>query len=308
MLSKEALQELIKAEPRAALVVNTRSRAGRRLYSQALELLARRGLLLQEVHPVQDPERLPKIVADAVEQGSNLIIVGGGDGTVSSIVDRVAYRDAVLGILPLGTSNAFARTLSLPLQLPDAVEVIGAGRVADVDLGVVNGDYFANVASLGLSAGIAHSIPHRLKRRLGSHAYALVGMGVLVSKEVFHCQVHAPEHEIAIDTRQIVIANGRFVGTALLGPGAHPENRHLGVFDFGKSRLQFLKSWSNYFLGRNPFLKRTNLILAPEFHLEADPPQWIDVDGEIRGQTPATFKVAFDALKVLVPQDFVELW
>ena len=64
-----------------------------------------------------------------------LLVVGSGDGTASELAGRLAYRDTVLGVLPLGTTNNLARSLGLPLELKDAIDVIAEGRVATADLG-----------------------------------------------------------------------------------------------------------------------------------------------------------------------------
>ena len=173
---KALLDEAIRAERRAVLVVNTRSRSGRDLYAEARQLLTRQGLRIEAAYPVRDPVRLPEIVQGAIAQGHKLIIVGGGDGTISSVVDHFAYRDAVLGILPLGTANSFARALGIPLDLAGAAEILtGGGKVADVDLGRINDDYFANTAAIGLPALVGRSLPHGLKRWFGKFGYILTG-------------------------------------------------------------------------------------------------------------------------------------
>ena len=94
----------------------------------------------------------------------DLLIVGGGDGSICEAARRLAYLDMALGILPLGTTNNFARTLGLPLNLAGATDVLAAGKVADVDLGRVGDDFFANLVSAGLSAYVAANVPHQLKR------------------------------------------------------------------------------------------------------------------------------------------------
>ena len=158
------------------LVVNTRSRRGRDLYADAKRLLTRNGLHIEAAYPVRDPVRLPEIVQGAIAQGHRLILVGGGDGTISSVVDYFAYRDAVLGILPLGTANSFARALGIPLDLEGAAEILtGGGKVADVDLGRINDDYFANTAAIGLPALVGRNLPHSVKRYLGKAGYILTG-------------------------------------------------------------------------------------------------------------------------------------
>jgi len=124
------------------------------------------------------------------------VIVGGGDGTISSIVDYFAHQDVVLGILPLGTGNSFARTLGIPLTLEGAVDVIVHGKVADIDLGKVDQDYFANIASIGFSAEVARNSSNRLKKLLGPLAYGLVAVREFVRHRSFSCTLQIDHQEI----------------------------------------------------------------------------------------------------------------
>ena len=77
-------------------------------------------------------------------------MVGGGDGTVSSVVDALAGTGVTLGLLPLGTANDLARTLEVPLDLAAACATVANGKVVDIDVGRIGGTAFLNVASLGL--------------------------------------------------------------------------------------------------------------------------------------------------------------
>src|ERR1043165_4737608 len=167
MKTKRELQKIITQEKSAVLVVNTHSRRGERLFFRAVDELTRRGINIVASYLVHQPDRLPQIVKEAIRRKGSLVIVGGGDGTISSIVDAFAYQDVILGILPLGTGNSFARTMGIPLTVEGAVDVIVNGKVADIDLGKVDNDYFANIASLGFSADVAHSSSNRLKKFLG---------------------------------------------------------------------------------------------------------------------------------------------
>ena len=102
-----------------------------------------------------------------------MVIIGGGDGSLSSTIDHFVGKDTVFAILPLGTANSFARTLGIPLDLDGAIEVIANGRRKRIDLGCIDGDYFANAAAMGLSPLIADTVPHKLKRYLGMLGYLL---------------------------------------------------------------------------------------------------------------------------------------
>jgi diacylglycerol kinase (ATP) len=257
MITKQDLEQFIKVERTAALVVNTHVRRGERLFVQARDRLTARGISLVASSPVQDPARLPDVVKDLVDRGCKLIIVGGGDGTISSIVDALAYQDAVLGLLPLGTGNSFARTLGLPLSLEGAVEVVVQGKVADIDLGTVNGDYFANVANIGLSAAVARTISRQLKRHFGRCAYWIAGARLFFSFQPFVCRFISREQTLTVRTRHVVVANGRFHGGGLVSPAAHVDNRQLVVFTLGGvSRWHLFKIWSAFLFGLHTRLPR----------------------------------------------------
>ena len=104
----------------------------------------------------------------------DLVIIGGGDGTLNAAADALIETGLPLGILPLGTANDLARTLGIPADLVAAGQVIAAGRTHRIDLGRVNGKHFFNVASLGLSVQVARELDADLKRRWGVLGYAFI--------------------------------------------------------------------------------------------------------------------------------------
>ena len=157
---------------RAMLVVNAISRRGEAAFDEVRDKLAAAGLDLMDAHAVHNPEVMEPIIKAAIAKAP-MVIVGGGDGTLSSAVDHFVGTDTVFAVLPLGTANSFARTLGLPLDLDGAIEVIVRGRRKRIDLGIINGDYFANAAALGLSPLIADTVPHKLKRYLGMVGYLI---------------------------------------------------------------------------------------------------------------------------------------
>jgi hypothetical protein len=126
---EKAVLEEIKESRSAVLVVNRRSRHGARAYSEAIRRLAETGIALDAAYPVRHAERMPEIVREEIAKGRKFIIIGGGDGTISSVVDHFAYTSVVFGVLPLGTANSFARTLGIPLDLTGAIDVLVNGKV-----------------------------------------------------------------------------------------------------------------------------------------------------------------------------------
>ena len=91
-LEKIALEQEIKRSRHAVLVVNTRSRHGAHAYSEAKRLLAEAGIALDAAYPVRNAERLHEIVREEIAKGCKFIILGGGDGTISSAVDHFLHQ------------------------------------------------------------------------------------------------------------------------------------------------------------------------------------------------------------------------
>ena len=97
----------------------------------------------------------------------DLVIIGGGDGTLSMAADALVDAQLPVGVIPLGTANDLARTLNLPLDPLAAAEVIAAGRQRRIDLGWVNGTHFFNVATIGLGVGVARRLTREAQTPLG---------------------------------------------------------------------------------------------------------------------------------------------
>jgi len=305
MKTKQELQKIIAKEKSAVLVVNTHSRKGEQLFFRAMDELTERGINITASYPVRHPDRLSAIIKEAIGRQGSLVIVGGGDGTISSIVDHFAYQDIVLGILPLGTGNSFARTLGIPLTLEGAVDVIAQSKVADIDLGKIDDDYFANMAAIGFSADVAHSSLQSLKKFLGPLAYLFAAVGHFFRHRSFSCTFHTADEAYKIKTHQVLIANGSFIGKTLFTPAIDPDDRSLIVFTMDMlNRWQMLNLWIAFLRGNYTAFSEAKYFATREIKIETDPPQYIDVDGEKATKTPVTVSLAPEALKVLVPSSF----
>src|SRR6185312_4497827 len=203
---KAALHHEIKAQRRAVLIVNTRSRRGARFYAHAKAELIAAGLTLDATYPVRHAERMPEVAREAIAHGHKFIIVGGGDGSISSVVDHFAYAPVVFGLLPFGTANSFARTLGIP------IDVLVHGKVADVDLGMIDGDYFANGSGIGLPAAVGRATPHGLKRWLGRLGYLLTAVNEFMHHRPFRCMVGIAGRERSFEALDVRIASGGYQG------------------------------------------------------------------------------------------------
>src|SRR3712207_3330354 len=183
------------ASLRAALIVNTRSRTGERTFFQALDRLQDLGVTLGPTYAVRDPVRLPETVRDVLDGGSEyrLLILGGGDGSVSSVVDFLAHHDVILGLLPLGTANDFARTLGIPSNVEGACQTIASGKIVDVDLGLAGDNYYVNVASVGLGVEATRALSPWMKKSVGPLAYPAAAIKAFLKHEPFSARLTFPD-------------------------------------------------------------------------------------------------------------------
>src|SRR5919198_3686137 len=165
---------------RAALIVNARARRAAASFTRARALLTAAGVPIVAAEALHDAARLRATVRAALDDGCDLIILGGGDGSISAVVDDLAHHHAALGLLPLGTANDLARTLAIPSDLDAACATIARGTVAAVDLGLVGDTYFVNVVSVGLGAAVIPAMSPTLKRLAGPLAYPVAAAPALL--------------------------------------------------------------------------------------------------------------------------------
>lgn len=153
-------------------------------------------------------ERTILQVRRAIERGCDRVVVAGGDGTLHLVANGMAGTQAALGVIPCGSANDFARSIGLPLDVEAALEVVRAGHCERLDLGWVNGRYFLNVASLGMSAEIAQGISPERKRRWGRWAYLVEVAARMRQRRVVPLHVCMEEACEPVEAYQVTIANG----------------------------------------------------------------------------------------------------
>ncbi|MEH1101541.1 diacylglycerol/lipid kinase family protein [Micromonospora sp. CPCC 205561] len=303
MRTKQELGEAIRRERRAVLVVNARSRRGRQLHEHARARLAAAGLRLLADHPVDRPGQLEHALAAAVELGPDLLVAAGGDGTLSAAARLLAHRDMALGLLPLGTTNNFARTVGVPLDLDGAVEVLTGGTVIDVDLGLAGGVPFTNHVGIGLSADIMLRTPPRLKRVIGRLAYPLTALALLARHRPLRVTVRAGDARHEFVTHQVYVANGGFHAGRPIAADADADDRLLVAYPVGGASRRALvrETARNAATGHRRSLADEPFLAVGELWLETDRPARVEVDGEPCGRTPIRIGLAANALRVMAP-------
>ncbi len=305
------MQETVETNPqappvpgsrRALVVVNGRSRRGAELAGSVEDLLGARGLDVRVEDCAQADGLSPLIRRHA--QDVDLVVVGGGDGTMNAAAPALIETGLPLGILPLGTGNDLARTLGLPLTVEGAADVIADGHERRIDVGEVNGLPFFNVASVGLSAELALSLTGDFKRRWGPLGYILATLGVLGRAKPFRALIRSARGNARVLTLQVAVGNGRFYGGGnLISADAAIDDANLDLYSLEMTRAWKLALMARSFrAGEHGAWREVRAVRAEEFDLFTRRPKPVNADGEIITHTPAHFRVLPKAVRVFVPR------
>jgi YegS/Rv2252/BmrU family lipid kinase len=287
------------ARRRALLLINRHARQGQN--SQAIAQLQKLDLELI-IEKIEDVRFLSEIIQSYQSQ-VDLVIVGGGDGTLNAAVDGLVSTQLPLGILPLGTANDLARTLGIPNSLSAACQIIAHGHIQYIDLGWVNDKHFFNVASLGLSVQITQRLTKEAKRRWGVFAYAITAIEAMWQARPFHAEIRLNGKTTQVKTIQIAVGNGRYYGGGMaIVHDAKINDQRLDVYS-----LEIQHWWQMLALlpalrrGRHTASLGVRAFHAQEIEIYTRKPHPINTDGEITTYTPAHFRVIPHALAVLMP-------
>jgi YegS/Rv2252/BmrU family lipid kinase len=287
---------------RALFLVNPHSRRGQAARHEAKQRLEQLGLELIEAD-FDTPNQFPELIEQHRHQ-VDLVIVGGGDGSVNGAIEGLLETRLPIGVIPLGTANNLARCLNLPTTIPQACQVIAAGQLKAIDLGWVNGEYFLNVAGIGLSAQINREVAADFKRRWGVLAYAATAFKLIAKQRRFRAEIRCNGETIRVNTYQITICNGRHYGSGLtVAADATIDDCRLDLCS-----LEIQHWWQALFLvpalsqGKYAVGQGIRILQGETIEIITDKPQPIDTDGEITTQTPAMFRVIPQAISVFVQQ------
>lgn len=287
--------------------------AGQRNAEQDLSLIRQLlepyiSLTIHQTTPEVNPAQLVKT---AISASADLIIVAGGDGTVSAVAGALIGTGISLGIIPRGTANAFAVALGIPRLLPirNACEVIIAEHSQTIDAAYCNGFPMILLAGIGYEAAVVENASRELKDRWGTLAYLMAGWQTIDEQQLFETQIETNGHVYQFEAGAITIANAA-PPTSVLAQGAGEVPLDDGLLDVtivtADNKLQVVTTMLRL-LGAaitKTGVEQQNVIHGRTRRLKVttNPPQKVVVDGEIIGTTPVEVKCIPSSLTVLVPK------
>ncbi len=243
----------------------------------------------------------------SAERGDRLLIIGGGDGSVSAAAGELAGTPTRLAILPLGTLNHFARDLGIPLALEEAAAVIAAGAERSVDVAEVNGRAFINNATIGLYPLMVLDRQTQ-QSRLGRSKRLAVVVASLRTMWNFHAwrlRLTADAGEERVETPLLFVGNNEY-RLALPGAGRRDslEEGKLSVLVMrSKSLPGFLAATARALVGRQRDADMEDLGGVTELRVDSRRGRLtLGIDGETANlETPLNFRIRPRALRVIAP-------
>lgn len=273
---------------------------------EAVRAVKKRGIKLRVLVPFNKSEK-SRVVREALERGASRIIAGGGDGTINAVAraligDGEAKPDVTLGVLPLGTANDFARGCELPMEdLAECLHIACTREGRTIDVGLLNGRPFINVASLGFGAEITATTSVQLKKVLGGGAYTLMGMVKALSLTPYPGRFLVPGED-PLDGSMLFMAvgNNHFAGGGFdIAPLAKLDDGLLDVTAIRTDRGLNLSGLRKEFDDpMNPDNTHVVYRQLPEFTIESDQKLHCNLDGEPMQKKRLTFSVLPRHLRV----------
>jgi len=237
-----------------------------------------------------------------------IVVAAGGDGTVGAVANAVIATPAVLGIIPLGTSNDFARSIKIPMSVDKAVRLLAGGHVSGIDAGKLTGDgaqprYFVHAAAAGINVQFARFATRAdLRARFGRLTYAVAMAIALKERPIFNCEVEFEGRTEQLSLVHISVINAPIFGgfLDLKLPGAGPDDRTLDVIMIEHLPIRRLLRSALYPILRvHRPIRGFRTLQVSRLRVGTPEPMDVTLDGEIAGKIPGSFEVVPTALRVI---------
>lgn len=243
----------------------------------------------------------------ALAAGANMVVAGGGDGTLNAVASTIVGSGCALGVLPLGTLNHFAKDLGIPLALDAAIAVIAAGHVIAVDAGEVNDRLFLNNSGLGMYPDIVRDREHQ-QERLGRGkwlAFASATLGALRRYPFLTVRLQMEDRMHERQTPFVFIGNNAYsISGFTLGERNTLQDGLLSLYVAQRtSRIGLLRLALRSLFGRLEQARDFDAMTAAELVIETRHRRLlVATDGEVtRMTTPLHYRTRPRALRVVVP-------
>ena len=227
----------------------------------------------------------------------------GGDGLIGAVADALKHSGGVLGVLPGGRGNDFARVLGIALEPEAACSVLTTGRITELDLGEVDSKTFLSIASCGFDSD-ANRIANETRLIRGNLVYTYGALRALIAWRParFEVSIEGGEPHVMLGYTVAAANSGAYGGGMLMAPNASVTDGRLDVVMVSHtSKLTFLRRLPTLFKGAHVRQREVQVLRGTEVRISADRPFTMYADGDPIAELPVTVRVLPAAVKVLVP-------
>lgn len=294
----------------AALIYNPRSGRGRpkeELLDHALSCLRRAGMEV-EVFATKAPGDATEIAARASRDGFDRVLSWGGDGTLNEVAAGLVGTETVLGVVPGGTVNVFAREVGIPRNVEGSIEVLTGGEPRRIPVGMAGKRPFLLMTGIGLDAEVVYRLQAGFKNAFGALAFWLDGFRLLATYPMTPLTIRAPGHEI-VATGLIAGKLRRFGPRYFITPEARLEEPKLHVVVFkGRNRRDYLRYLLGVLSHRHLGFRDVEHFKTDSLEVSTEGKVRVQVDGEPAGYAPVRIGVRDRALTVMLPKSKHQGW
>ena len=243
----------------------------------------------------------------AVERRYDLVVAAGGDGTINEVVNGMAEQEyrPKLGIIPVGTTNDFARALQIPRDIVAAAEIIAKGDRIPIDIGRMNEKYFINIGGGGSLTELTYDVPSKLKTVLGQLAYYLRGIEMLPSLKATNMTIEYDGKLFEGESMLFLVGLTNSIGGfEKLSPSSSINDGMFTLLILTKTNLaDFIRIASLALRGEHINDPKVIYTKANRIKVHSDEKVLLNLDGEFGGVLPAEFVNLYRHFEVFVPID-----
>jgi undecaprenyl-diphosphatase len=293
---------------RLILVTNPHAGTDDKL-ARARGAMRKHGLVIEAELKLDALQKLPSLLA-ANAAAPPIVVAAGGDGTVGAVANAVVGKAVPMGIIPLGTSNDFARSIDIPMRPEAAVRILARGPIRRVDAGRLSWDsapprHFCHAAATGLNVAFARFATRAdLRARLGRLTYAVAAALAVRDRPVFECELDYGDRRERLNLVHLSVINAPVFGgfLDLRIPDAAPDDRRLHILMIEHLPMRRLIRSALYpAIGLHRRIHGFRMEAVSRIAVRTPREMDVTLDGEVSGKLPGTFEVVPSALDVLAP-------
>lgn len=265
-----------------------------------LEEVCKKNNLDYSIKYTSKPKDGTYLAGQGVKDGFQKIVSVGGDGTLNEVVNGIAGSDCILGVIPGGTGNDFARTIYKNHDVNNIIYNVIKGEISIIDIAKCNENYFINIGSGGFDSQVALEAEKTKKFFSGSAAYivALIKTIFLYKSKLMKVSIDGQEFEK--NTLLTAVANGKYYGGGILpAPSALLND---GIFDVcfveNMSKIKMLLMFPKYIKGKHQGTKGVSFYKGRNIKISSEKEFGVNIDGEVSVHKNVEFRIIPNGIRI----------